>query len=271
MRQELYDLLPFILPTKSTLTADQYTLLARKEFLTLYGHEIMNLLHMTNIVAPEKTYLPSADIPGAINTIKEYMDLVDQASGIFYLNNKIQVCSGTKTKPGFIENLYKQKQQGKIIPSELWHTKKQRPGFDNDCIVGVIFWQFLVVFRRVSIIARLFPDDKNLAYNVANTSRLIQETNELNNFLSAFFARQSRVEGAKKSAHKRGVPRERYAKLIYDMGIQQKDTLSQHISETRKRVRQEYCKQYNCKNSPLVDKILDDILISAPKRDILAS
>lgn len=271
MTQELYDLLPFILPTKSAPTADQYTLLARKEFLPLYGHEIMKLLHMTNIVAPEKTYLPSADISKAIDTIKEYMDLADRASGIFYLNNKIQVCSGTKTRPNFINNLYKQKQQGKIIPAELWYTKKQRPGFDNDCIVGLIFWQFLIVFRRVAIIARLFPDDRSLEYNVANVSRLIQETSELSNFLSAFFARQSRVEGAKKSAHKRGVPREHYAKLIYDMGIQQKDTLSQHISETRKRVRQEYCKRYKCKKSPLVDKTLDDVLLSAPKRDILAS
>lgn len=271
MRQELYDLLPFILPTKNAPTADQYTLLARKEFLTLYDHEIIKLLHMTNIVAPEKTYLPSADIPGAINTIKEYMDLVDQASGIFYLNNKLQVCSGTKTKPGFIENLYKQKQQGKIIPSELWHTKKQRPGFDNDCIVGAIFWQFLIVFRRIAIIASLFPDDKNLEYNVANVSRLTQETSELSNFLSAFSARQSRVEGAKKSAYKRGVPRERYEKLIHDTGIQQKDTIPQRISETRKTLRAEYCKQYNCKKSPLTDKVLDDILISAPKRDILAS
>ena len=270
MRQDFYDLLPFILPTENAPTADQYTLLARKEFLTLYGHEIMNLLHMTNIVAPEKTYLPSADFSKAIDTIKENMDLA-WSSWIFYLDNKIQVCSVTKTKPGFRENLLKQQQQGKIIPAELWYTKKQRPGFDNDCIGGLIFWQFLIVFRRVAIIARLFPDDKNLEYNIANVSRLIQETSELSNFLSAFSARQSRVEGAKKSAQKRGVPRERYAKLIYDMGIQQKDTLSQHISETRKRVHQEYCKQYNCKKSPLVDKILDDILISAPKRDILAS
>ena len=271
MTQELYDLLPFILPTKNAPTADQYTLLARKEFLTLYGHEIMKLLHMTNIVAPERAHLPSADIPGAINTIKEYMDLVDQASGIFYLNNKIQVCSGTKTRPNFINNLYKQKQQGKIIPSELWHTKKQRPGFDNDCIVGAIFWQFLVVFRRVSIIARLFPDDKNLAYNVANTSRLIQETNELNNFLNAFFTRQSRVEGAKKSSEKRRIPRERYTKLTHDMGLQSKDMSQQQIPETRKKIRQEYCKRYKCKKSPLVDKPLDDVLLSAPKRDILAS
>jgi hypothetical protein len=198
------------------------------------------------------------------------MDLA-WSSWIFYLDNKIQVCSGTKTKPGFIENLLKQQQQGKIIPTELWYTKKQRPGFDNDCIVGLIFWQFLIVFRRVAIIARLFSDDRSLEYSVANVSRLIQETSELSNFLSAFSVRQSRVEGAKKSAHKRSVPRERYAKLIYDMGIQQKDTLSKHISETRKRVRQEYCKQYNCKKSPLTDKVLDDILISAPKRDILAS
>lgn len=270
MTQELYDLLPFILPTKDAPTADQYTLLARKEFLPLYGHEIMKLLHMTNIVAPEKTYLPSADISKAIDTIKEYMDLA-WTSWIFYLDNKIQVCSGTKTKPDFIENLLKQQQQGKIIPAELWYTKKQRPGFDNDCIVGLIFWQFLIVFRRVAIIARLFPDDRSLEYSVANVSRLIQETSELSNFLSAFSARQSRVEGAKKSAHKRGLPREHYTKLIYDMGIQQKDTLSQHISETRKTLRAEYCKQYNCKKSPLTDKVLDDILISAPKRDILAS
>lgn len=270
MTQELYDLLPFILPTKDAPTADQYTLLARKEFLPLYDHEIMKLLHMTNIVAPEKTYLPSADISKAIDTIKEYMDLA-WTSWIFYLDNKIQVCSGTKTKPDFIENLLKQQQQGKIIPAKLWYTKKQRPGFDNDCIVGLIFWQFLIVFRRVAIIARLFPDDRSLEYSVANVSRLIQETSELSNFLSAFSARQSRVEGAKKSAHKRGLPREHYTKLIYDMGIQQKDTLSQHISETRKTLRAEYCKQYNCKKSPLTDKVLDDILISAPKRDILAS
>lgn len=271
MRQELYDLLPFILPTENAPTADQNNTLAHKYFLGRYGHEIMKILHMTNIVAPEKAYLPSADISKTIDTIKAYMDLVDQASGIFYLNNKIQVCSGTKTKPGFIENLRKQQQQGKIIPAELWHTKKQRPGFDNDCIVGLIFWQFLIVFRRISIIAHMSPDDKNLEYNIANASQLTQENNELSNFLSAFYARQSRVEGAKKSAYKRGVPRERYKKLIHDMGIQQKDTIPQRISETRKTLRAEYCKQYNCKKSPLTDKVLDDILISAPKRDILAS
>jgi hypothetical protein len=271
MRQELYDLLPFILPTENAPTADQNNTLAHKYFLGRYGHEIMKILHMTNIVAPEKAYLPSADISKTIDTIKAYMDLVDQASGIFYLNNKIQVCSGTKTKPGFIENLRKQQQQGKIIPAELWHTKKQRPGFDNDCIVGLIFWQFLIVFRRISIIAHMSPDDKNLEYNIANASQLTQETNELSNFLNAFYARQSRVEGAKKSADKRGIPRERYTKLIYDMGLQSKDMSQQQIPETRKKIRQEYCKRYKCKKSPLVDKILDDVLLSAPKRDILAS
>ena len=55
------------------------------------------------------------------------------------------------------------------------------------------------------------------------------------------------------------------------MGIQQKDTLPQNISETMKLVREEYCKRHKRKKSPLISKILEELLISAPKRKILAS
>ena len=55
------------------------------------------------------------------------------------------------------------------------------------------------------------------------------------------------------------------------MGIQQKDTLPQNISETIKIVREEYCRRHKRKKSPLTSKTLEGVLISAPKRKFLAS
>ena len=275
--QDLVKFLPYLLPLETPVEDDQNLALVSLYFRGTYADHILQILHIAEIIPTDVSVIANDDMPDVINRIEKLFSLSANYCFVDNKNDTVKIFTGSKMKPNWVEieeKMLKLAQNGdkefaKVHPQDIMTEKKQEPGFANKCIAGILFKDLLLLFE--SILKNLENTNSNFAYNAAMFFNTLTRAKSLNYRLNAFCNRQKYKKGADKTADAKNAIRERYEKIIYDMGIQQKDTLPQNISETMKLVREEYCKRHKRKKSPLISKILEELLISAPKRKILAS
>ncbi|MFQ6744582.1 MAG: hypothetical protein ACLRFN_01205 [Alphaproteobacteria bacterium] len=275
--QDLVKFLPYLLPLETPVEDDQNLALVSLYFRGTYADHILQILHIAEIIPTDVSVITNDDMPDVINRIEKLFSLSANYCFVDNKNDTVQIFTGSKMKSNRLKierKMLKLAQNGdkefaKIHPQDIMTEKKQEPGFANKCIAGILFKDLLLLFE--SILKNLENTSNNVAYNVAVFFNSLTRAKSLNYRLNAFSNRQKYKKGADKTADAKNAIRARYEKIIYDMGIQQKDTLPQNISETIKIVREEYCRQHQRKKSPLTSKTLEGVLISAPKRKFLAS
>lgn len=264
MNIQLLNLLTYILPVRGQRTRDKTISITTKHFKTLYGDLVNNLLQHLNILSPSKLQLQKEELPAVISTIKELIDLSDDYCRVWKQGNNLIMMSSNQMKPNGVEIFLLQKSQGNIKPHDFMIEKKQAPGFNDKCLVAMTFQSLIILFDNVLSQVRPIESDEYFNLKVAQIFNIIDATNQLNMFASAFYNKQSRRKGAQERAKIKSDVKHTINKIVKDLNIKHRDTIKRYIPETMEHVKKEYKDRTN-KKFPFSDKTLENYILDAPK------
>ena len=259
MIDDLLKYLPYILPTKCTTTTDKSIITTSQHFKSLYGDLILKLLWRIGAIPKSIKYVKKANLKNIVNQVRTLIDLQRKGCYVWNQNGVLKVMPTQKMKPNGFSSYIKQKSVGEIDPRVFMIEKKQEPGFNDNCIIGMSFESLLILFFHLLTQVRSITQDKYFNLNVARLFNVVNATNQLNSFSYAFLYRQPRVKGARQTASSKNDTRTTVSKIVQELGIMSNKATT---NATRELVRQEF-KKSTGKKLNYSDKTLTDIIIDA--------
>lgn len=256
---DLLKYLPHILPTKCKLTADKHIIITSQYFKSLYGDLILKILRHTGALSESETYIKKAALNNTIQQIDALIALQHDGCFVWEQGGVLKIMPTNGIKDGGFSTYQKQQSAGNIDPNTFMIHTTQKPGFNDNCIVGMIFQSLMILFDHLLTQVRSIQWDKYFNQKVARLFNIIAATNQLNNFGNAFFYRLPRVKGAIKTANSKSNTRDIVKDIVLKLGIMSKDATS---SITREHVKQEF-KNQTGKGLKYSAKTLNDIIIDA--------
>lgn len=256
---DLLKYLPYILPTKCTLTTDKKIIATSQHFKLLYGDLILKLLWHIGAIPKPIEYVKKADLENIVDQVRTLISLQRKGCYIWKQDGMLKVMPTQKIKSNGLSSYTKQKNVGEINPHVFMIEKKQTPGFNDGCIVGMSFQSLLILFFHLLTQVRSIDQDEYFNLNVARLFNVVEATNQLNGFGYAFLYRRSHVKGAKQTAYGKSSTRTTVSKIVRQLGIMSNKATT---NTARELVRQEF-KKITGKKLNYADKTLTDIIIDA--------
>ena len=256
---DLLTYLPYILPTKCTLTTDKNIIVASQHFKSLYGDLILKLLWHIDAIPKSINYVKKSALKTIVDQVRTLIELQSKGCYIWKQEGLLKIMPTQKMKSNGFKSYIKQKTVGKIDPHVFMIEKKQDPGFNDNCIVGMSFQSLLILFSHLLTQVRSMDQNKYFNLNVAQLFNVVDATNQLNSFGYAFLYRQPRVKGANQTASGKNNTRTTVSKIVQHLRIMSNKATS---SAVRELVRQEF-KKSTGKKLNYSDKTLTDIIIDA--------
>lgn len=256
--------LPYIIPVKKNNSDDECILLTSRSFLTIYGDIIQEVLRHMGILKKSDQQIKESELDHVISTITEYIEISKHDCYVWDNHNKLIMFSSEKMKPNGLKTYFKQKQQGKIIPKKFMVEKKQPTGFNDKCIIGMLFQSLLILFDK--LLRQAGTNGNNISNTLANARlfNIVAATNQVNTFIHAFFTRSSYKKGAMITSNTKRSTKNDINKIIKELGITHKDTTKNNMPLTKERVKKAYKIKFK-KNCPYKDKTLENRIIDAQK------
>lgn len=272
MIERLFKYLPYILPVKTPHSTDQCILMTSRRFMGLYGDVIQEVLRDMGLLKKSEQQLKESDVDHVISVITEYIELSEHDAYVWNNYSKLIVFPSEKFKPNGLKIYLKQKQQGKIAPNKFMVKKETPAGFNEKCVIGMMFQSFLILFDK--LLTQTNTNGINITKTLFNARlfNLVDATNQANVFVYAFFTARSRRKGSKITINTKHNRKNDVLKIMKELGITTKDKTPRKLPLTLERIKQEYKNKFKKNKFPVSDKTLENWVLEAPNyTKILAS
>ena len=263
-KTDLLEYLRYMLPGSEFDTTDQGIIATSKYFIDMYGDTILNALWQMEVLPESEHKIKTSDLESVITTIKQYIDLSEHDCYVWQNKNNIAIMSSVKMKPNGLAILAEQRKNRRINPHDFMVEQKQEPNFNNKCIIGMLFQSLLIAFDKLLEQVKEIKQDKLFNINVARLFYVADAITQVDKFKFAFFNRISYQKGAQKTVHSKTDDKNRVKRIVQRLHIRPSDATPQHISDTLKRVKDEYGRTIG-KKFNRTDKTLENYILDAVK------
>lgn len=223
------------------------------------------------ILKNAEQHIQKSKLDYIVSVITEYIELSKHGCYVWNNYNKLimfsslePVTGAIKSKPNGLKIYFEQKQQGKINPKKFMIETKRTIGFNDKCVIGMLFTSFLILFDKLLTQIRTNETDTQRILNNARLFNIVEATNQVNIFSYAFFNRQSRNKGSLVTNNTKHTRINYINTIIKELNITNMDTTKTNMPATKERVKEAYKIKFN-KKYPYNDKTLEKHIIDAPK------
>lgn len=265
MIERLFKYLPYILPVKIPHSTDQCILMTSRRFMGLYGNVIQEVLRDMGLLKKSEQQLKESDVDHVISVITEYIELSEHDAYVWNNYSKLIVFPSEKFKPNDLQIYFKQKQQGNITPKKFMIRKNTPAGFNEKCMIGMIFQSFLILFDK--LLTQTNINGTNITKTLINARlfSIVDATIQTNTFVNAFFNGRSRRKGAKITSNTKRNRKNDIIGIIKELGITSKDKTKRNLPLTLQRIKQEFKNKFAKNKFPVSDKTLENWVLDPQK------